>query len=156
MPFLENGLELRLTRPNLAETLLTYGTQLTSVSVKSAHTAPSRSRDKLTKSFPPSRTAVTAVTAGAPWHFERPILRDDGRILGLGHLVPYTHYLPWPGDQPGRPSWPWKCAHVRSAAIPRGRVRVLRGGIGGQLNCGFCVLSVPAAVGRRFMSILTR
>ena len=34
-------------------------------------------------------------------------------------------------------------------------VRVLRGGIGGKLKCGFCVLSVPAAVGHRFMSILT-
>ena len=38
----------------------------------------------------------------------------------------------------------------------RGRVQVLRGGIGGQVICDFCVLSVPAAVGHRFMSILTR
>ena len=61
-----------------------------------------------------------------------------------------------PLDHPGRPSWPWKCAHVRSTAMPRGRVRVLRGGIGGSLKCDLCVLSVPAAVGHRFMSILTR
>ena len=42
--------------------------------------------------------------------------------------------------------------------MPRGRGRVLRGGIaiGGSLKCDFCVLSVPAAVGHRFMSILTR
>ena len=39
--------------------------------------------------------------------------------------------------------------------MPRGRVRVLRGGIGGKLNCDFFVLSVPAAVGHCFMSILT-
>ena len=39
--------------------------------------------------------------------------------------------------------------------MPRGRVRVLRGGIGGKLKCDFFVLSVPAAVGHRFMSILT-
>ena len=82
-------------------------------------------------------------------------LRDSHRILWLGHQVPYTHYLPWPGGQPGRPSWPWKCAHVRSTAMPRGRVRVLRGGIGGNLKCDFFVLSVPAAVGHCFMSILT-
>ena len=121
--------------------------------------APSRSREKVPKSFPPSHTgvtAVTAVTAGAPWRFARPILRDNGRVLGLGHQVPYTHYLPWPGDQPGRPSWPWKCAYVRSTAMLRGRVRVLRGGIGGKLRCDFFVLSVPAAVGHCFMSILTR
>ena len=56
--------------------------------------APSRSRDIGATSFPPSRAAVTAVTAGAPWRFERPILRYNGRVLGLGHQVPYTHYLP--------------------------------------------------------------
>ena len=78
------------------------------------------------------------------------------RLLRPGHQAPYTHHLPWPGDQPGRPSWPWKCAHVRSTGMPRGRGRVLRGGIGGSLKCDFCVLSVPAAVGHRFMSILTR
>ena len=39
--------------------------------------------------------------------------------------------------------------------MPRGRVRVLRGGIGGKLKCDFFVLSVPAAVGHCFMSILT-
>ena len=120
--------------------------------------APSRFREKVPKSFPPSRTgvtAVTAVTAGAPWRFARPILRDNGRVLGLGHQVPYTHYLPWPGDQPGRPSWPWKCAYVRSTAMLRGRVRALRGGIGGKLKCDFFVLSVPAAVVHSFMSILT-
>ena len=84
------------------------------------------------------------------------LLRDGGRVSGLVHHVPYTHYLPWLGDQPGRPSWTWKCAHVRSTGMPRGRGRVLRGGIGGLLKCDFCVLSVPAAVGHRFMSILTR
>ena len=40
--------------------------------------------------------------------------------------------------------------------MPRGRVRVLRGGIGGKVKRDFCVLSVPAAVGHRFMSVLTR
>ena len=43
--------------------------------------------------------------------------------------------------------------------MPRGRVWVLRGagGIGGKLKWGdFCVLSVPAAVGHRYLSILTR
>ena len=39
--------------------------------------------------------------------------------------------------------------------MPRGRVRVLRGGIGGKLRCDFFVLSVPVAVGHCFMSILT-
>ena len=37
----------------------------------------------------------------------------------------------------------------------RGRVPVLRGGIGGKLKCDFFVLSVPAAVGHRFMSSIT-
>ena len=118
-------------------------------------TTPRRSRDPLPASFAPSCTAVTAVTAGAPWRLVRPKLRDNHRILWLGHQAPYTHYLPWPGGQTGRPSWPWKCAHVRSTAMPRGRVRVLRGGIGGKLKCDFFVLSVPAAVGHCFMSILT-
>ena len=96
------------------------------------------------------------VTAGVPWRLDRPMLRDDGRVLRLAYAVLYAHYLPWPGDQPGMPSWPWKCAHVRSAAKRRGRVRVLRGGIGGKFKCEFFVLSVPAAVGHRFMSIITR
>ena len=39
----------------------------------------------------------------------------------------------------------------------RGRVPVLRGagGIGGKLKCALFVLSVPAAVGHRFMSSIT-
>ena len=92
---------------------------------------------------------VTAVTAGAPWRLVRPKLRDNHRILWLCHQVPYINYLPWPGDQPGRPSWPWKCAYVRSTDMPCGRVRVLRGGIGGKLQCDFFVLSVPARCGCR-------
>ena len=94
--------------------------------------APSRSREKVPASFSPSRTAVTAVTAGAPWRFARPILRDDGRFLRLGYAVLYTHYLPWPGDSPGRPSWPCWCAHVRSTGMPRGRGWVLEGDSGGK------------------------
>ena len=39
--------------------------------------------------------------------------------------------------------------------MPRGRVQVLRGGVGGKPKCDFCVLSGPAAAGHRFMSILT-
>ena len=40
--------------------------------------------------------------------------------------------------------------------MPRGRVRVLRGGFSGLLECSLRVVSVPAATGHRFMSILTR
>ena len=43
-------------------------------------TTPRRSRDPLPASFAPSRTAVTAVTAGAPWRREWTKLRDNGRV----------------------------------------------------------------------------
>ena len=84
----------------------TQGTPV-SAPVKFGHGAPSPSRVESPKSradVTPSRTAVTAVTAGEPWRLVRPKLRDNHRILWLCHQVPYTHYLSWPGDQPGRPS----------------------------------------------------
>ena len=55
-----------------------------------------------------------------------------------------------------RPVMPRARFDTIATGMPRGRGRVLRGGIGGLLKCDFCVLSVPAAVGHRFMSILTR
>ena len=126
-----------------------------SATVKFELLSPSRSRLSLDAKFSRRHASARPERATRPWCPEWPKLRDNHRILWLGHQVSYTHYLPWPGDQPGRPSWPWKCAYVRSTAMPRGRVRVLRGGIGGKLKCDFFVLSVPAAVGHCFMSILT-
>lgn len=68
---------------------------------------PSRPRYWVPTSFQPCHTAVTAVTAGVLWRLDRPMLRDEGRILRPGHAVPYTTHLPCPGDRHGRPSWPW-------------------------------------------------
>ena len=41
------------------------------------HVAPSGSREKVPTNFQPSHTAVTAVTTGVPWGFNRTMLRDD-------------------------------------------------------------------------------
>ena len=78
--------------------------------MKFEHVTPSRSQLMLNAVRARSvchRGAVTAVTAGVPWRLVRPMLRDEGRILRLGHDVLYTTHLPWPGDQQGMPSWPW-------------------------------------------------
>ena len=77
---------------------------------------------------------VTAVTAGMPWHLVRPMLRGDGRLLMLGYAVLYRHHLPWPGDRPGYAVLAL-LTHSRTlhGHVPRGRVRVLRSGIGGLL-----------------------
>ena len=97
---------------------------------------PSRSRLRRDAKFNYLTSAVTTVTAGVPWHLVRPMLRGDGRCLRLSYALLYAHHLPWPGDSPGRPSWPCWCAHVRSRTLSmgmsRGRGRVHRGGSGGQ------------------------
>ena len=54
-----------------------------------------------------------------PWRHEWPKLRDNHQILWLGHHIPCIHHLPWPGDRPGRPSWPLRGAPVRSRTLHR-------------------------------------
>ena len=60
----------------------------------------------------------------------------------------YTQPI-YPGQGTGRERRPGPrdALPYRSTGMPRGRVRVVRGGIGGQFKCDFYVLSVPAAVG---------
>ena len=81
---------------------------------------PTRSRAVVRTSSCTVRAKSTAVPVGAPWRLWRPKLGDNRWISRLCHHVPYTYY-PWPVEQPGRPSWPWRYARVGRTGMPRGR-----------------------------------
>ena len=135
----------------------TQGTPV-SASVKSARVAPRHWRVVVHTSradVTPSHTGMRPERAAHPWRREWPKLRDNCRVLRLGHHVLYTHHLPWPGDQPGRPSWPWKCAHVRCRSLLGMTPWLLAHGYIHVYMYMSRAPSVPVVVGHCFMNVWT-
>ena len=116
---------------------------------------PSRSRLSLDAEFSRRHASARPERATRPWCPEWPKLRDNHRILWLGHQVLYTHHLPWPGEQPGRPSWPWKCAHVRCRSLLGLTPRLCAHGYIHTYVYMSRVPSVPVVVGHCFMNVWT-
>ena len=123
--------------------------------VKFEHLSPSRSRLSFDAKLHRCHASARPERTTRPWRPERPKVSDNRRILWLGHQVLYTYHLSWPGDQPGRPSWPWKCAHVRCRSLLGLTPRLRAHGYIHMYVCMSRVPSVSVVVGHCFMNVWT-